>query len=796
MSVYEVFFVFRVGGFMKFKRLLSLFALGALFWVDMALSQGMNSFISQKVANQVSRTISSNIAKNLFDRILTPQLKIRNGSGEVKDFSVSTDSRLFTLLHEDNTVRVWDAKKGIQRPIILTNGQDITKVASISKLDITLLASEYGTISIHNIYTGKKVTELNNSNKSIVYLSVSNDESLLAVAHEDGKVALWNLNQMRLLKTIQTPYEDDLKFVRLEGNGQSFIVAGEGGFVDRWGIDKAEKIVSLPKHEGDISDLWVSSNFGEVASFDEDKVFQQTDTRNTRKLRKEIGFNPLAVALSGDFKLFAISTDSEGIKLFDASSMKIKQKITSSKEIVFLQFINKSKEIIAADAKGILYLFSINNGKEMLKLISTATGWTVVDNRGRFDSSEKGMVNVSWEVAEDYEIPLDNFSASHYEPGLLASQLDDQDFINKKPLVVQQGIRLPPQVKIIIPDGNRTAAVPLLIRVEAQGSTVEEIKLYHNGKVMSPDTVMSSQQEIIDKLVKKTVEFKVFPGVGKNTFKVIATNKMNIEGHSDELIIEFKGEEKQRTLHVLTIGINKYKDARLNLDYSVADAAEIASKFNKTELSAFDQIIQHELRDEEATRTAIFQQLNNMSHYLQNDVIIIYLAGHGLAVEGEWYFMPHETMIKDNQQYYAEVGISAQRVQEILIASKVQHVMIMIDACYSGASLKSFRKMQDIQRRFSRGLSKSVGVVVLAATRKDQQAAELTDLGHGLFTYVVSEGLKGKADLKPINQQISAHEVADFSTETIPAFSRKYLGASQEPTKFTMGSDFTLLTKE
>jgi len=228
----------------------------------------------------------------------------------------------------------------------------------------------------------------------------------------------------------------------------------------------------------------------------------------------------------------------------------------------------------------------------------------------------------------------------------------------------------------------------------------------------------------------------------------------------------------------------------------VADAAEIASKFNKTELSAFDQIIQHELRDEDATRTAIFQQLNNMSHYLQNEVIIIYLAGHGLAVEGEWYFMPHETMIKDNQQYYAEVGISAQRVQEILIASKVQHVMIMIDACYSGASLKSFRKMQDIQRRFSRGLSKSVGVVVLAATRKDQQAAELTDLGHGLFTYVVSEGLKGKADLKPINQQISAHEVADFSTETIPAFSRKYLGASQEPTKFTMGSDFTLLTKE
>jgi WD40 repeat protein len=769
------------------------FVMGLLLFTGGVYAQG---FSGANISNQISRTISGNIAKSLFDRMLMPQLKIRNESGEVKDFFVSTDSRFFTLLHEDNTVRIWDAKQGIQRPIIVANGLTITKVASISTLDIALLATDHGDIVVYDIYTGKRVSQLNSGHPTIVSLSVSNDESVLAVAHENGVVAIWDLRKMSLINSIQTPYEDDLKFVSMESKGQTFIVAGEDGFVDRWRIDEAEKTVSLAKHEDDIAGLWVSKRNGSVASFDEDNVFQRSDANNTRPVKKALSFDPLAITVSEDLKLVAIATESDGIKIFDAGSMQQLKQIASAQPMYYLQFINKGTVLITADEKGVLHVFSIDNAQEIMKLISTKTGWTVVDAKGRFDSSEKGMVNVSWEVAEDYEIPLDNFSASHYEPGLLASHLEDQDFINKKPLVVQQGIRLPPQVKIIIPDGNRTAAVPLLIRVEAQGSTVEEIKLYHNGKVMSPDTVMSSQQEIIDKLVKKTVEFKVFPGVGKNTFKVIATNKMNIEGHSDELIIEFKGEEKQRTLHVLTIGINKYKDARLNLDYSVADAAEIASKFNKTELSAFDQIIQHELRDEDATRTAIFQQLNNMSHYLQNDVIIIYLAGHGLAVEGEWYFMPHETMIKDNQQYYAEVGISAQRVQEILIASKVQHVMIMIDACYSGASLKSFRKMQDIQRRFSRGLSKSVGVVVLAATRKDQQAAELTDLGHGLFTYVVSEGLKGKADLKPINQQISAHEVADFSTETIPAFSRKYLGASQEPTKFTMGSDFTLLTKE
>ena len=94
---------------------------GLLFVVDIVFAQ-------VNVTNQISRTISSNIAKNLTDRMLKPQLKIRNESGEVKDFSVSADFRLFTLLHDDNTVRVWDAKQGIQRPTIASKGQKVTKV--------------------------------------------------------------------------------------------------------------------------------------------------------------------------------------------------------------------------------------------------------------------------------------------------------------------------------------------------------------------------------------------------------------------------------------------------------------------------------------------------------------------------------------------------------------------------------------------------------------------------------------------------------------------------------------------
>jgi len=35
--------------------------------------------------------------------------------------------------------------------------------------------------------------------------------------------------------------------------------------------------------------------------------------------------------------------------------------------------------------------------------------------------------------------------------------------------------------------------------------------------------------------------------------------------------------------------------------------------------------------------------------------------------------------------------------------------------------------------------------------------------------------------------------VADYSLESIPSFSKKYLRAAQEPTAFTLGQDFNLL---
>ncbi|MCK5905545.1 MAG: caspase family protein, partial [Gammaproteobacteria bacterium] len=179
----------------------------------------------------------------------------------------------------------------------------------------------------------------------------------------------------------------------------------------------------------------------------------------------------------------------------------------------------------------------------------------------------------------------------------------------------------------------------------------------------------------------------------------------------------------------------------------------------------------------------------------QDDVLVVYAAGHGIAIDKKWYFLPYETVLQKNHNEYAKVGVSAKEFKDVLAINKAQKVFVIIDSCFSSAGLDAFRDLQNTQRHFSRDLSKSVGVVVLTAARFDQKADERSELGHGLFTYVVMRGMGGLADRNPRNKKISAHEIAEFTVDMTPSFSKKYIEASQEPSAFVIGSDFELLQK-
>jgi hypothetical protein len=72
-------------------------------------------------------------------------------------------------------------------------------------------------------------------------------------------------------------------------------------------------------------------------------------------------------------------------------------------------------------------------------------------------------------------------------------------------------------------------------------------------------------------------------------------------------------------------------------------------------------------------------------------------------------------------------------------------------------------------------------------------AAELQDLGHGVFTYLIAEEIEKKDTTEPI----TAHGIAQNIAQTLPKRSKellakKILKSIQEPTVYTKGDDFIL----
>ena len=408
-----------------------------------------------------------------------------------------------------------------------------------------------------------------------------------------------------------------------------------------------------------------------------------------------------------------------------------------------------------------------------------------MDAFGRFDGSEEAMDNFSW-LANEEDIPLDSFSENYYEPGLLSNVLQNQDYLNSNPNMVKNGITLPPKVTLQIAEQQAKGdSVALQLDVYDRGGGIDKIHIYQNGKILSNDNVVVAQQSLQENVAEhRVLTLNITPRAGKNTLKVVASNDMGIENSSTELSFDGKTKAYASSLKVLTIGIDQYSDARLNLDYSVSDADSIGQAIkNSSKVAASVN-----LYNENATKPKILAELKELSQGVQQDVLVIYFAGHGLALGKEWYFLPYETKMQPTLEQIAATGITATELSDIFKNSKIQHILLMVDSCYSGAGLDAFSKLQNGQRYFTRQLSRLLGITVMTAAAKDQKSFELESLGHGLFTYLITQELQKKET----TQSVTAHGIAENIAQTLPVFSKKMLGSSQEPAVYTKGDDFML----
>ncbi len=250
----------------------------------------------------------------------------------------------------------------------------------------------------------------------------------------------------------------------------------------------------------------------------------------------------------------------------------------------------------------------------------------------------------------------------------------------------------------------------------------------------------------------------------------------------------FTGSASAETLHLMAIGINRYSLPELTLGYASTDAQSVLRQF-QTAGQRFGRVVTYQLVDSQATRDGIIAAFNTLKAAAKHeDTVVVYLAGHGAVLGSEWYyvtqFVPTPTV-----EGFKRSGFSSKDLQDAIVAIPAAKIFLMIDACYSGAAAENLDRFA--AQREAALIGRITGIGVLAASRANQQAVEVPELGNGLFTYVVVRGLKGEADRNKAGF-VGVAGLIRFAEEVMPQLYRDKLNEPQVPRGFFRGTDFYL----
>lgn len=464
---------------------------------------------------------------------------------------------------------------------------------------------------------------------------------------------------------------------------------------------------------------------------------------------------------------------------------------------------------VAALGDGTIRWFRLEDGQELAAFYPhpNRRQWVVWTPKGYFDAENGAEELIGWHVNNAGINASEFYDASHFfelfyhpdlvervfktwEPDAAALRyLGQQEQVN-----LTVGFKPPPTVTMTTPTvlAEDRDEVDVTVQAEDHGGGIEEIRLYHNDKLVAATTrgIVVVTDPAATKVASMT--YHVLLAQGENRLRAVAISTERIEGISAELRMQFTGVLKPPVLHLAVVGINQYRNSTLNLNFAEPDAAAVLGFFSTAPSKLFRSVQVTQLMNGNATRADLVSKLRSLKDTKPDDVVVLYLAGHGESAGSNWYFLPHDVVYPERVDELQTKGISSAEIRDLVMQIGAKKVLLLMDACKSGFVLQAFSTRGVDERRALAQLAHANGVHLMAASSKDQVASEVQELGHGVFTYTLLKGLQGEADGSPKDGVVTVRELLAFVEAQLPELSLKYKAQRQYPVAESKGMDFPL----
>lgn len=412
--------------------------------------------------------------------------------------------------------------------------------------------------------------------------------------------------------------------------------------------------------------------------------------------------------------------------------------------------------------------------------------WVVMTPEGYFNASEKGARHIKIQVGQS-TYSINHFFERFYNPGLIARK-----FTGKQVTLahdIRKGVARPPRVRILQPKSNQSLdreSIEVVVSAEDVGGGIDEIRLYHNDCALG-----EGQRGIRIKTeggrIEKAYTVTLLPG--ENTFRATAFSRDRTESVPHEISLKHTGSQKGVDLYLVVVGINEYKNPALRLNFAVADAEGIKVFFEKRWKDLFHAFNLRQIYDGKATKENVQKALSSLKAR-EGDVVLVYFAGHGMDLGEDWYFICHDVVYPERENHLKEKGISSTEMAIMIRDIRALKKALFIDACKSGGLLTALSRGTEDRKAMAQ-LARSTGTHVIAASTDKQVASEVSQLGHGVFTYALLQGLGGDAGNRdPI---VTVRELIAYIEDKLPGIGEKFGQKPQYPVVDSRGQDFPLV---
>ena len=780
-----------------------------------------------RVIRPITRSVADqrriNQASRVSLRVVQPQLRIvrEKAAGLVSGLSINGDRSLLFVTLRDGSARLWDLERGVQLGGVIGGSILAGAVSGDGRQSEAVGVQRDG--SVIAIRPGGSVRQVGMTAGSFgrgAFPVLSADGKTVVFLEADG----WRVAQagrIHALADAERAFQpilsrDGRRIVYLRGRGTVVardLARGGAGAVLRLDGCRRNVEVTAGAFLPDGNRVMLGDKRGNLCLW---RLPERQGEAGQLLGRKRAQRGPLrAVTVGGGGEVVATRDKKGSVRIWSTeipirriASFKLETGASGP-----LALDSRRKWLFAGESNGVvgIYAYSRKTTWRIAGLISTNDGgWAVLNREGRFDGPQSGVDALLWADETATQIlPVDAFSESYFEPGLLA-KLDDEAprYLNEQPRDMSEDGYLAPPAVLIEPIDSRPmdAQGRSRVRVRLQDpdyppGAVSEIRLYHNGKLV-PRAPQVPRGQVLEYAVR------MLPG--ENTFRAVGAGPDGVEGPPATAATTVAVvQPRQPRMQVVAIGINDYRDPLTELFSARNDAEAIVSAFYDKGKAQFDDVAATTLLDSLASAPAIEQSITRgiRPRVMPEDILIVYFAGHGYAIEEEsgweWYLLPYTdgwntpTATKEMIRHH---GISSRRLMAALTETEARRVFLILDSCRSGAVIEAIatpegRALDDaVGQKALRRLARVGGIHVLAASRADEDAVELNSVPHGALTYLVLEGMEGAADDNN-DGAISVQEIIGYASEKMPLLSHRFRqeSISQKPVGYSRGADFVLV---